>query len=116
VSLGDKVVSVSHVGEGRNEQRGSAPKAAVAAAAGVVAVALLLLTPVHIGEHGDESCGSALVMNLDRWQNNSDGNYRDRAQRACTGERMIRIGAAIPVTLVTVGLVAYLVPRRSRVR
>lgn len=83
------------------------------AAGGAAVLGLLMLMPITFGEHGEQSCGNALVTHLDRWENNAEGDFRDRAERACNRGRVSRVVAAVPVTLATIGGVVILSRRRG---
>jgi hypothetical protein len=88
----------------------------IAIAGAVVAVVLLLL-PIWIlgpGDHETKSCGNALSMNLDRWRNVPDGNYWDRAHRACTTQRIDRVAWALLVVTVTASTAAVAAARLRR--
>jgi multidrug efflux pump subunit AcrB len=67
----------------------------VTVAVGIAIVVGLLLTPVRLqpapGDHEAASCGTAVRMDLSRWTNGPDGQYRDMAREVCTRKRITRI-------------------------
>ncbi|MFF3853019.1 hypothetical protein [Micromonospora sp. NPDC002575] len=84
---------------------------------GAAVVALLLIVPIHIlgpGDHEQQSCGNVLQTDLSRWRGPSDGDYWERAYRACNSERIDRIGQAVGVVSLTVLAVTLLTARARR--
>ncbi|WFE58874.1 hypothetical protein [Micromonospora sp. WMMD712] len=84
---------------------------------GAAAVALLLIVPIRIlgpGDHERQSCGNTLQTDLDRWRGPSDGDYWEKAYRACNSERIDRIGQAVGVVSLTVLAVTLLTARARR--
>jgi len=87
-----------------------------AVAVGGAIVATLLLVPLRLddGEGTMHQCGTMFSTDVSQWQNNGDGNYRDRAYRACSQERHDRLMSIAFVGLATAAVaVTVLVTKRK---
>jgi hypothetical protein len=87
------------------------------AVAGLAVVAFLLLWPISTlgpGDHETKSCGNALSLDLSRWRVPSDGDYWERAYRACTTQRVDRLAECVAVVSLTALLTLVLALRSRR--
>jgi len=92
---------------------GSFPKRAVVAFYAASALPINILGP---GDHEQKSCGTALNLDLARWQGHiaEDLRYWEIAYRRCTSERIDRVIQAVGVVSATILIVTFVSARTRR--